>query len=157
MEGPTCDLVLVGVYLPHSGKKALPHAFHVLGELRKFLAGLGPHDCVLILGDLNAQLGRCIEGITGKWTWSIEGDKRNAPQVVSIMRQFGLVAVNTLFQPPRGHSVATWQRPSLRALRLAAQTGPPKGVSVRCKPKQFDYILCSSRWKSCCTDAKVSW
>ena len=157
INGPTCNLVLVGVYLPHAGKKSQPHAEHVLLKLCEFLEGLGRHECVVILGDLNAQLPRNVEGITGRWTWSIDGDNRNAPKVLSVMRRFGLVAMNSLFQPPRGHSVATWQRPSLRALRLAAQGGSPKGRTIRSRPKQIDYILCSSRWKSCITDAKVSW
>ena len=72
IRGPVCNLVVVGVYLPHAGKKSLPHAEHVLEELGKFLDGLGPHECVIILGDLNAQLPRSVDGLTGKWTWSIQ-------------------------------------------------------------------------------------
>ena len=77
IRGPVCNLVVVGLYLPHAGKKKKPHAHHVLEELHNLLDGLGRHECVLILGDLNAQLPRSVDGLTGKWTHSIKGDDRN--------------------------------------------------------------------------------
>ena len=149
IRGPTCNLFIVGVYLPHSRRKAKPHARDVLERLEKFLRGrLGRHDCLIILGDFNAQLPRGFPGLTGKWTLSIQGDKGNAPLVMSFMRRHGLMATNTLFQPPRGESVATWQRPSRNALRLAELGGYPARTANRFRPKQLDYVLCITRWCS---------
>ena len=130
---------------------------HVLEKLNTFISGLGRHECVIVLGDLNAQLPRSVSGLTGKWTWSIDGDKANAPKVLEFMRKFRLVAANSLFQPRRDHSVTTWHRPSDNAIRLADAAEYPKGGNRRTRPKQLDYILCSSRWKSSLLSAKVSW
>ena len=82
----------------------MPHAHNVLKELEQFLTKLGRHECVMVLGDLNAQFPRGVSNLTGKWTMSKKGDKGNAPQVMSFMRRHGLVAANTFFQPPRGQS-----------------------------------------------------
>ena len=81
IRGPTCNLVIVGVYLAHSKRKSSPHAEHTLRKLQTFLNSLGRHECVSILGDLNAQLPRNVDGLTGKWTLSKKGDKGNAEGV----------------------------------------------------------------------------
>ena len=108
IRGPTCNIVVVGIYLPHSKRKAKPHAQDVLDKLEDFIKHqVGSHECLIILGDLNAQLPRLVPGLTGRWTLSIQGDKGNAPKVMSFMRRCGLVATNTFFQPPRNKSVVT--------------------------------------------------
>ena len=107
VRGPTCNLLIVGVYLAHSKRLATPQAGDTLEILQRFLNAQGRHECVIILGDLNAQLPRNVTGLTGRWTLSKQGDKGNAPLVMGFMRRNELVASNTYFQPPRGYSVAT--------------------------------------------------
>ena len=158
IKGPTCNLVVVGVYLPHSKRKSAPHAHEVLKQLSALMGSFGSHECVIILGDLNAQLPRNKTGLTGRWTLSKKGDSGNAPEVMRFMGEFGMAAVNTFFQPKRNATVATWHRPSLDAIALGNQAGYQKRSRAwRSAPKQLDYILCRRRWRSCVTSSEVDW
>ena len=134
-----CNLFVIGVYMPHTGRKANPFAADVRNDIEKVLRQVNQHDCVLLLGDLNCKLGRKQEKLTGKWCIHKHPNKEGE-SMLDLMRIFKLTAVSTFFQSKRGKSNATY---------LAKDP--------RYKPSQIDYILVSSRWATSVKDCKVKW
>ena len=52
-----CNLFVVCVYIPHSGRQS-PSAADTMYELEDLLNSARLHDCVIVLGDFNAKLPR---------------------------------------------------------------------------------------------------
>ena len=67
---------------------------------------------------------------------------------LGFMRQFGLRAVNTFFQPER-------KGPKVNGVSLGNATYLPKTLEQL--PTQIDYILVSNTWVPCVLDNKVRW
>ena len=63
-------------------------------------------DCIVLLGDLNEQLGPNIQGRTGKW--ASDPSSKNADKILDIMHMFDLYAVNTHFGPKKGETHHTY-------------------------------------------------
>ena len=63
-----------------------------------------------------------------------------ADKLLDIMKKHRLVAASTLHKPRRNHTNATFI---------------PR--DTRYRPKQLDYILCSSRWVSSVRSSRVRW
>ena len=57
IRGPTCNIVIVIVYLSHESRGGgEPYAQDVIDELDEFIrTRIDRHECVIILGDLNAK------------------------------------------------------------------------------------------------------
>ena len=105
LKGPTTNLFIIAIYVPHKArvKPAQSDTLHTLTELLKTVP---KNDCVILLGDFNAQFGSLIQKCTGKWTSGPSSD--NAEPILDIARMFNLFAVNTKFQPAKRKSVATY-------------------------------------------------
>ena len=65
IEGPVCPLFIVCVYVSHKYRKTKPFAEDVIIQLHQLLSNckkLKPMDCVIVLGDLNCELQRNVQG-----------------------------------------------------------------------------------------------
>ena len=91
LKGPVTNLFVIAVYLPHRAR-VKPAQEDTLLKLIKLLKEVPKNDCIIILGDLNEQLG-IIPGFLGNWAHGTAS--RNAQKVVDVMRMFDLQAANT--------------------------------------------------------------
>ena len=135
LKGPVTNLFIVAVYMPHRARKA-PSQSDILKYLYRTLEGVPAGDCIVLVTDLNENLPPNVEGVTGKWAFG-EGSK-NAEEMLTMLRTFQLTAVNTLFQPRKGSSNATYIAnsflPDLPSLEHAIKfIGRPVGKRYRKK------------------------
>ena len=107
LEGPTCNLFVVAVYVPHSSRTE-PSQSDTLKELDTVCKQAKKNDCVVVMGDFNAQLPGGLQGATGAHVCATE-ESAPATKVLNLMRQHDLSATNTKFRKPRS-SPATYLR-----------------------------------------------
>ena len=139
IQGPVCNLLIIGVYLPPQYSKTC--AIGIMQGLKRVLNARSPHDCVILLGDFNVRLPRRFRDIVGPYAHAqlkatLSAKKKS---ILHLMATNDLFAVNTCFRPRRRQSFHTWRR------KHDGQKG------------QIDYIMATKRWRSCFTDSKVSW
>ena len=132
IRGPVCHLFVVAVYLPHRGR-TVPSQDDTLADLQKVLSNVPAHDCMCVLGDLNEQVEANIQGLTGKWTGGPAS--KNADKVAQLMRLNQLVAVNTMFQPRKQHSVCTFLQTETAGNAQVNDFGKYIGSNVKAKYK----------------------
>ena len=152
LDGPVCPLFIVCVYIPHKYRKTAPQAADTIAELSSLLSNckkLKPTDCVIIMGDLNCELPRNIQGYTGRWFMNKRHDDGHSADIISLMRSQDLFAVDSLFRPKRRKMF------NQKKKRICNATWLQKDTSLR--PKKLDYFLVSNRWRSCVTNSKVCW
>ena len=65
LRGPTCNIFVVAVYLPHRGRTS-PSQDDTLADVQKVLSQVPDRDCVCLLGDFNEQLKGEVPNVTGK-------------------------------------------------------------------------------------------
>ena len=122
LKGPVINLFIVAVYMPHRNRTE-PSQSDILKYLYRVFEGVPKGDCIICASDLNENLPPNVEGITGKWAFG-EASK-NANEMLKMLQTFELVAVNTLFQPKKGCSNATYIAnsllPDLPSIELATK------------------------------------
>ena len=152
LDGPVCPLFIVCVYVPHKFRKTAPLATETLTQLDGLLSNckaLKSNDCVVVMGDLNCELPRNIQGYTGKWFMNKRHDDGHSSELLSLMRAQDLFAVDSLFRPKRRKMF------NQKKKRVCNATWLQKDVSLR--PKKLDYFLVSNRWRSCVSNSKACW
>ena len=107
LEGPSCNLFVVAVYVPHSSRTE-PSQSDTLKELEAVCKHANKSDCVIVLGDFNAQLPGGLQGLTGAHVCA-QGESTSATKVLNFMRHNDLCAINTKFRKRRT-SPATYLR-----------------------------------------------
>ena len=107
IEGPVCNLFVVAVYVPHSSRVS-PSQTDTMQELDEVCKQAKQGDCIVVLGDFNAQLPGGIEGHTGAHVCA-QGESESATEVLNFMKQHDLSAMNTKFRK-RNRSPATYLR-----------------------------------------------
>ena len=65
IEGPVCNLLIIGIYLPPQYSKTC--AVDALKALKAFLKVRSPYDCVILLGDFNVKLPRRFRDLVGPY------------------------------------------------------------------------------------------
>ena len=105
LKGPTCNIFVIAVYLPHRGRVS-PCQADTMRDLEAVLAKVPKRDCVCIMGDLNEQIQGNVKDRSGKWVGG--PPSTNADSIMQLMHLHSLTAINTLFQPPRQGSVNTY-------------------------------------------------
>ena len=82
LEGPVCNILYVGTYFPHRGR-VCPDQDDTIADLHEALKKAQPGDCIVLMGDLNEQLGPNIPNRTGRWT----GGKpsKNAQKILDLI------------------------------------------------------------------------
>ena len=105
LRGPSCNLFIIAVYLPHRGRVA-PCQNDTIQDLQAVLRKVPQHDCIIIMGDMNEQLQRCIPNLTGKWCGG--EPTKNSRKITSIMTMHDLCAINTYFKPRRKQTEHTY-------------------------------------------------
>ena len=143
LRGFTCDMCVVGVYIPHRFRKRAPFQTDTLQELREFLHTIPSSMQVVVAGDFNAKLARNMEGIVGKYAMHPRCDEGGS-ELASIMRETDLVAASTYFRPKASQSLgnATYVNSKSQAKQTASQ---------------IDYILVSGRRKSSVLKCGTAW
>ena len=116
-------------------------------QLRELLRTVNRSDCIILGGDFNCQLPRNVQGCTGKWCMTQKMQKGHGQDILDLMREHNLFAVDTLFKPKR----KKWDG----RYRYCNATYLPKDRKKR--PTKLDYICVTDRWKSMVIDAKVQW
>ena len=205
LKGPTCNIFLVAVYIPHRGRTQ-PSQEDTIKDLRTILAKIPRGDCICILGDFNEQLKSAIPNRTGKWTAAPKS--QNADKILELMHMHELTAANTLFEPRHQSALYTFLQSERDGMREHGDMGEYVGrkTKVKCKDtwitgtvksvhnidgeqewlvcnsndtvhrynrkhlekilvrtakrkvgKQLDYILVSTRWKSCIRSCRTRW
>ena len=134
-----CNIFVTGVYMAHCTRKAKPFFSDVLKQLDDLLSHVSQHDCIVLLGDLNCNLARNQQHLTGKWCVHKYSSKEGK-DMLALMQRYKLSTVSTFFQPKRGKTNITYL---------------PKDPLY--KPSQIDYVLMSSRWATSVKDSKVKW
>ena len=125
-KGPVTNVFVIGVHMPQSARKN-PAQHNTMTTLTNLLKEIPRSDCIVIMGDLNVQLPANIAGVTGKWATTTELSKHAEP-VISMMRMFELVAENTIHQPKKGHSPATFVQ------TIQDPQNPTGGRTLTCCP-----------------------
>ena len=123
-------------YIPMKSRKS-PGQIEVYKRLRKLIDMVPTRDSIICMGNFNSRL--CWQGLTGKWCIHKQTDS-DGGILLQIMRNFGLIAVSTIFQPKTGHDSATY-----------LNIEPYKG------PSQIDYVLMSRRWSLGVSYCLVKW
>ena len=101
------------------------------------------------MGNLNCELQRNVQGCTGKWSMTKKKDSGYGEEVLELMRQFDLFAVDTLFKPAR----KAWGKKG--RLRYCNATYMAKDEAKR--PRKLDYIIVSNRWKGMIKNVRTKW
>ena len=152
LDGPTCPLFVVCAYIPHKYRTAAPQAADTIADLNCLLTkckDLKSGDCVIVMGDLNCELERNVQGCTGRWLMNTRPDDGHSADIISLMRSQDLFAVDSMFRPKRRKMFTQKKK------RLCNATWLQKDSSLR--PKKLDYFLVSNRWRSCVINSKTSW
>ena len=105
LQGPVCNLFIVATYMPHRGR-VCPSQDDAIADLHEALKLAPPKDCMILLGDLNEQLGANIKNRTGRWTGG--EPSKNADKIIDLMRMYNLCVANTFFEPKRGETAHTY-------------------------------------------------
>ena len=135
-----CNLFIICTYVPHS-KRSNPSAADTIAQLDSLLRTVPNNECVIIIGDFNSCLPRSYDKLTGRWCVHVHPDNHGGAQrLLNIMKNQQLVAASTLHKPRRNHTNPIF------ILR-----------DTRYKPKQLDYILCSSCWVTSVRSSRVRW
>ena len=94
-----CNIFVVGLYMPQSRRKEKPFAADTIKQLEELMSQVGPHTCIMILGDLNCKLGRNIDNLTGRWCIHEKSNKEGTQWALNVEstlnKRWNLVA--TLF------------------------------------------------------------
>jgi len=149
LAGPVCKLFIVVVYIPHKGRKRAPYAQDIIEQIRELLASVCKSDCIILMDDLNCELQRYVKGCTGKWCMTQRKDNGHGEEILTLLRNFDLFAVDTLFKPVR----KAWGEE--KRLRYCNATYMAKDPAKR--PRKLDYICVSNRWKSMIINAGTRW
>ena len=99
LAGPVCNLFVIVTYVPHRGRKKAPFAKDTIKQLRELLSTVKKSDCIIMMGDLNCELQRNVQGCTGQWCMTQRSDNGHGEQILDLMREFDLFAADTLFKP----------------------------------------------------------
>ena len=91
LRGPSCNLFVVAVYLPHRGR-VHPSQDDTLSDVQNVISKIPARDCICLLGDFNEQLQKEIKIVTGRWT---DGPpSTNSEKIVQFLRLNNLLAAN---------------------------------------------------------------
>ena len=85
-------------------RKTAPFAEDIIQQINDLLSKckeLKPNDCVVLMGDFNCELQRNVAGCTGRWVMNKRADKGHSSQVMSLLRDHDLFAVDSLFKPKK--------------------------------------------------------
>ena len=104
LEGPICNLFIVSTYLPHRDR-VCPSQDDTIKDIHEALKKAPPQDCIVLLGDMNEQLGANIQNRIGKWTSG--APSKNADKIIELMSMYDLYAANTHFEPKKSETVST--------------------------------------------------
>ena len=68
LAGPVCNLFVVVVYVSHKGRKKAPFAQDMIKQIQiqELVSTVNKSDCIIMMGDLNCELQRNVQGCTGK-------------------------------------------------------------------------------------------
>ena len=99
LAGPVCKLFVVIPCIPHKERKNAPYAQDTIKELKELLTTVCKTDCIILMGDFNCELQRNVQGCTGKWCVTQRKDNGNREEILTLMCQFDLFTVDTLFKP----------------------------------------------------------
>ena len=146
---PVCNLFIIVVYIPHRGRTKAPFAADTLEQVKELMKTINKADCVVWMGDLNCELQRNVEGCTGKWSMTKRKDNGHGEEVLALMRQFDLFAVDTLFKPER----KAWGEKG--KMRYCNATYMAKDSAKR--PRKLDYICVSNRFKGMIKNVRTRW
>ena len=105
LEGPVCNLFIVATYVPHRGR-INPCQDDTIADLHEALKQAPASDCIILLGDVNEQLGPNIKNRTGKW--AADKSSANADKILDLMAMHDLFSVGTKFEPKRGETTHTY-------------------------------------------------
>ena len=98
MTGPVCNLFIIVTYIPHRGRTKTPFTQDTIGKVKELMKTIKKGDCTIWMGDLNCELQRNVQGCTGKWSMTKKKDSGHGEEVLELMRQYDLFAVDTLFK-----------------------------------------------------------
>ena len=102
LAGPIYNIFFIVIYIPHKGRTESPRAQDTIRQLRKLLQSIRKSDCIILAGDFNCQLQRNVPGCTGKWSMTTRAnEKGHGDEILDLLREFDLFAVDTLFKPKR--------------------------------------------------------
>lgn len=149
LAGPICNIFFVLTYVPHKGKTKKPMAEDTIQRIRDLLKKVKKRDCVVLCGDFNCQLQRNVPECTWKWCMTKRQDNEHGVQMLDLMRDYQLFAVDTLFKPMR----KVWGNKGRK--RVCNATYLAKDTSKR--PTKLDYFCVTNRWKSMVIDSRVKW
>ena len=139
LKGPTVNLFIVAVYMPHRAR-VHPAQHNTMLELTKMLKEAPSNDCIVLLGDFNEQLQSNVKGCTGKW--GLGEASKNADSVLDLMRMFNLCAANTFFKPKKNCSNATYLAPdNSHGITTADQEFVGRKVKARYKGAVYSGVV----------------
>ena len=98
---------------------------------------LKPTDCIIVMGDLNCELERNVQGYVGRWFMNKCPDDGHSVNVMSLMCSHDLFVVDSLFPPNRKCMFNSKKKGVCNATYLQ------KDMQLR--PKKLDYFLVSNR------------
>ena len=101
IAGPVCNIFYVVVYIPHKGRTTKPMTKDTILQLKELLRTVSRSDCIILGGDFNCHLPRNVKGCTGKWCMTQKMQKGHGQDMIDLMREHNLFAVDTLFKPKR--------------------------------------------------------
>ena len=123
-------ILLLYTHLTKEEHALLIYAKDTIQQLRKLLNTVRKSDCVMLAGDFNCQLRR---NVPGKWCMTTRPDDGHEEQILVLIREYDLFAVDTIFKP----KTKMWDD----KLRVCNVTYRSKQAKKR--PRKLDYIcLC---------------
>ena len=133
-QGKPFNITVIQVYAPTSNaEEADVKQFY--GNLQDLLERTPKKDVLFIIGDWNAKVGsQETPGVTGKFglgIWNKAGQR-----LIEFCQENTLIMANTLFKQHK-RRLYTWTSPDGQ------------------HQNQFNYILCSQRWRSSIVSAKT--
>ncbi|XP_023224327.1 craniofacial development protein 2-like [Centruroides sculpturatus] len=131
------DMLIIQTYLPttdHTDEEVE----EVYQQINQCIQGKDNRDILLIMGDMNAKVGRGREGIViGPWGLGERNDR--GERLIDFCREKGLTVMNTWFKHHE-RRLYTWKAPGSR------------GIEVR---NQIDFILINHRYRNTITNIKT--
>ena len=149
LAGPVCNLFVIVTYVPHRGRTKAPFAADTIAQIKNLMTTINKADCIIWMGDLNCELQRNVQGCTGKWCMTTRKDNGHGEEILDLMRNFDLFAVDTLFKPAR----KAWGEEG--KMRYCNATYMAKDKKKR--PRKLDYICVSNRWKGMVKNVCTRW
>ena len=101
LTGPVFNMFVIVMYVSHRGRTKASYVKDIIKLIQNLLSTMNKTDCVILMGDLNCEIQRNVNGCTGQCCMTKRKDNVHGEEILTLMRSYDLFTVNTFYKPKR--------------------------------------------------------